>query len=86
MDTRKERVVLETLNHRIVGDLHLPAQGYLSRLSDFLDRTELRFVTLTDATMIERTPTGATQTSEHAFIAVGTDHVVFAYPDDDSGA
>ncbi len=86
MDTRKERVVLETLNHRIVGDIHLPAEGYLSRFSDFLNRNELRFVTLTDAQMIERTPTGAAQTSEHAFLTVGTDHIQFAYPDDDSGA
>ena len=86
MDGRKERVVLETLNHRIVGDLTLPSEGYLSRLSDFLDRTELRFVTLTDAVMIERMPNGGNQTSEHAFITVGTDHVQFAYPDDDSGA
>ncbi len=86
MDSRKERVVLETLNHRIVGDIRLPAEGYLSRFSDFLNRNELRFVTLTDATMIARTPEGATQTSEHPFITIGTDHVQFAYPDDDSGA
>ena len=78
--------MLETPDHRIVGDIHLPAEGYLSRFSDFLNRQELCFVTLTDATMIERTPTGATQTSEHPFIAVGTDHIQFAYPDDDSGA
>lgn len=82
MESRKERVVLETANHRVVGDLTLPQEGYLSRLSDFLDRTELRFVTLTDAVMIERTATGATQTTEHAFISIGTDHVVFAYPDE----
>ena len=86
MDTRKERVVLETLNHRIVGDLHLPAEGYLSRFSDFINRGELRFVTLTDAQMIARTPSGATQTSEYPFITVGTDHIHFAYPDDGSGA
>lgn len=78
--------MLETLNHRIVGDLHLPAEGYLSRFSDFINRSELRFVTLTDAQMIERTPSGATQTSEHPFITVGTDHIQFAYPDDGSGA
>ncbi len=86
MDTRKERVVLETLNHRIVGDIHLPSEGYLSRFSDFLNRTELRFVTLTDAQMIERTSDGATRISEHPFITIGTDHVQFAYPDDGSGA
>ena len=86
MEKRTERVVLETENHRIVGYLHLPTEGYLSRLSDFLNRTELRFVTLTDATMIERTAAGAALTSDHPFISIGTDHVVFAYPDDESGA
>lgn len=86
MDTRKERVVLETLNHRIVGDIHLPTEGYLSRFSDFLNRSELRFVTLTDVQMIERTVGGARQTSEHPFVTVGTDHIQFAYPDDGSGA
>lgn len=84
--TRKERVVLETLNHRIVGDLHLPTEGYMSRFSDFINRHELRFVALTDATVIERVANGGAQTSDHAFITVGTDHIHFAYPDDDSGA
>lgn len=86
MESRKERVVLETVNHRVVGDLTLPSEGYLSRFSDFLNRNELRFVTLTDATMIERTSDGGMQTSEHPFITVGTDHIQFAYPDDESGA
>ncbi len=78
--------MLETRSHRIAGDIHLPTEGYLSRLSDFLNRTELRFVTLTDAQVIERTSAGATRTSEHPFITIGTDHIHFAYPDDDSGA
>ena len=81
MEYRKERVVLETSRHRVVGDLNLPSEGYLSRLSDFLNRNELRFIALTDATVIEELETGATTTSEHAFIAIGSDHVRFAYPD-----
>jgi hypothetical protein len=81
MEFRKERVVLETQSHRVVGDLHLPKEGYLSRLSDFLNRNELRFITLTDVTVLEHTESGATVTSEHEFIAIGADHVQFAYPD-----
>ncbi len=77
--------MLETADHRIVGDVHLPSEGYRSRFSDFINRTELRFVTLTDVQVIERTPAGARQTSEHPFIAVGTDHIRFAYPDDGGG-
>ena len=41
METRVERVVLETAKHRIVGDLTLPREGYRSRLSDFLNRGDL---------------------------------------------
>jgi hypothetical protein len=83
MDFRKERVVLETHTHRIVGDLHLPKEGYLSRLSDFLNRNELRFITLTDVIVIENSDNGAALPTEHEFIAIGTDHVQFAYPDPD---
>ncbi len=38
---RIERVVLETEHHRITGDLHLPREGYRSRLSDYLNRGDI---------------------------------------------
>ena len=41
METRTQRVVLETSRHRIVGDLTLPREGYLSRFSDFLNQSEV---------------------------------------------
>ena len=44
MDSRTERVVLETDRHRIVGDLTLPKEGHRSRLSDFLNRGDLDFL------------------------------------------
>lgn len=75
--------MLETQRHRVVGDLHLPKEGYLSRLSDFLNRNELRFITLTDVIVLEHTEGGGTNTSQHDFIAIGADHVQFAYPDPD---
>jgi len=78
--------VLETEHHRIVGDLHLPREGYLSRFSDFIDRHELRFITLTDAIVTERNPAGAGEGSAREFIAVGSDHIQFAYPDSDGRA
>ena len=40
MDTRIERVVLETSRHAITGDLTMPKEGYRSRLSDFLNRAQ----------------------------------------------
>jgi hypothetical protein len=81
MENRNLRVVLETDRHRIVGELTLPAEGYRSRLSDYLNQGDLHFVALTNATVIEHLDSGATDASEHDFIAVGTHHVLLAYPD-----
>ena len=81
MEKRNLRVVLETDRHRIVGELTLPAEGYRSRLSDYLNQGELDFVALTNATVIEHLESGATDATEHEFVAVGSRHVILAYPD-----
>ena len=83
MDTRTERVVLETPIHRIVGDLTLPREGYRSRLSDFLNRGDVNFIPLVNAYI--RTRTNGDESSDQApihreFIAVARDHVQLAYP------
>lgn len=78
MDSRTERVVLETDRHRIVGDLNLPRDGYLSRLSDYLNRGDLVFIPLVNATIA---PLGAEGPSERrSFIAIARVHVHLAYP------
>lgn len=82
MENRNLRVVLETDRHRIVGELTLPSEGYRSRLSDFLNQGDLAFVALTKATVIEHLESGATEATEHEFIAVGAGHVLLAYPDE----
>ena len=74
-------MVLITDRHRVVGNLLLPREGYLSRFSDFINRTELRFIPLTDAVVAERDNAGPAGTSEHEFIAIGSDHVELAFPD-----
>jgi hypothetical protein len=76
---RHERVYLETARHRISGFLTLPADGYRSRLSDFLNASERDFVSLTDAVVevIGREGPG----TSHEFIAVARAHIVFALPD-----
>ena len=79
MTNRVERVVLETANHRIVGDLSLPKDGYLSRLSDYLNREELIFVPLTNATVGPRD--GSAPGQERPFIAVARLHIHLAYPE-----
>ncbi len=79
MQHRHERVYVETARHRISGSLTLPADGYRSRLSDFLNATERDFVSLTDATVeiIGREAPG----TAHPFIAVSRRHIVFAVPE-----
>ena len=82
MTNRIERVVLETANHRVVGDLSLPKDGYLSRLSDYLNRDELIFVPLTNAVVGPRE--GGEPTEERNFIAVARIHIQLAYPAEDA--
>jgi hypothetical protein len=79
MTNRVERVVLETAHHRIVGDLSLPKDGYLSRLSDYLNREDLTFVPLTNAVVFARDGDGTGE--EREFIAVARIHVVLAFPE-----
>ena len=79
METRTQRVVLETSHHRIVGDLTLPREGYRSRISDFLNQSDQDFVSLTNAIVLGGE--GGSAAIEHEFIAIGTRHIWLAYPD-----
>lgn len=82
METRTQRVVLETDSHLIVGELTLPREGYRSRISDFLNQSDLDFVPLANATIIEVKPSGSTHAVQREFVAVGTAHIRMAYPDE----
>jgi Family of unknown function (DUF6812) len=75
---RHEHVYVETARHRITGVLTLPADGYRSRLSDFLNAYERDFISLTSCVveLIGREGPG----TEHPFIAVSRTHIVFAIP------
>jgi hypothetical protein len=79
METRIERVVLETDRHRIVGDLTMPREGYRSRLSDFLNRGDLDFIPLAN---VELTPLGANGVGpeKRQFLAVARAHIQLAHP------
>jgi hypothetical protein len=79
MDSRVERVVLETDRHRIVGDLTLPKEGHRSRLSDFLNRGDLDFIPLVN---VELTSLGANGIApeRREFLAVARAHVELAPP------
>ena len=78
MQHRHERVYVETARHRITGRLTLPADGYRSRLSDFLNASERDFISLTSCVveLIGHEGPG----TEHPFIAVSRRHIVFAIP------
>jgi hypothetical protein len=77
MESRVERVVLETDRSRIVGDLTLPREGYRSRLSDFLNRGDLEFVPLTD---VEVSALDGSGHYERGFAIVARPHIRLAYP------
>lgn len=83
METRTERVVLQTPSHLIVGDLRLPREGFRSRLTDFLNRGDLSFIPLVNATITARNGEGRYdgESFEREFIAVARDHVQLAYPE-----
>ena len=83
MEHRSERVIIETLRHRIVGDVTLPAGGYRSRLSDFLNSEGRQFVAITDCTV---QTLGEDQTYRRNFIAVGREHIVLAMQEDQAQA
>jgi hypothetical protein len=82
MEMRIERIVLETEQHRIIGDLHLPREGYRSRLSDYLNRGDDHFVPLANAEI--RSLNGGGRSEERGFLAVARNHVTLAYPAGDA--
>jgi hypothetical protein len=81
METRIERVVLQTPSHEIVGDLALPREGFRSRLTDFLNRGDVSFIPLVNAVIVPRNGGPGAEATERDFIAVARDHVQLAYPE-----
>lgn len=78
IERRVERVVFETDRYMVVGDVTLPpAQGYQSRLSDSLNRSELNFIPLVD---VEITPLDGGPTQRKAFAVLARAHVRLAFP------
>ena len=82
MDTHTQRVVLETAHHRISGELTLPREGYRSRISDFLNQSDIAFIPLSNVTITGLHPGDRTERIEREFVAVGAGHVHLAYPED----
>jgi hypothetical protein len=77
METRIERIVLETGRYRIVGDVTLPREGYRSRLSDYLNRGDVDFIPIVNA---ELSPLDGGPAETRSFVAVARTHVQLAFP------
>jgi hypothetical protein len=76
MDTRVQRVVLETTRFRIVGDVSLPTEGFRTRLSDVLNRQDTGFISLVN---VELSPIGGGDTESQPFVAVARNRIEIAY-------
>ena len=79
MESRTERVLIETDRYRIVGDLTLPRDGYRSRMTDFLNAAERDFIALTEV-KVEPLHEVANGGVSRDFIAVSRRHIVLAMP------
>jgi hypothetical protein len=78
MDQRGERILAETDRYRITGILHLPRDGYRSRLTDYLNASERTFLALTDAEVVSLD--GDAPAQHHQFLALALSHVVLVTP------
>lgn len=78
VEHREERIIVETDRHRISGLLRLPADGYRSRLTDYLNAAERQFLALTDVEVTSLH--GAPRVEQRDFIALSLRHVVLAMP------
>jgi hypothetical protein len=74
MHIRRARVRIETDRHVVEGTLQLPAEGYRSRLTDFLNAHGDDFIAVTDAELARQD--GAHPLENHSYLAVAARHVV----------
>jgi hypothetical protein len=77
VEHRDQRIVAETDRHRITGILHLPRDGYRSRLTDYLNASERTFLALTD---VEITSLDGGERQRRAFLALALSHIVLVMP------
>jgi hypothetical protein len=77
---RRQRVLLETDRHLIVGEMTLPSDGYQSRFSDVINRADVEFIPLVD---VEITPLAGGEAQRREFAVVSKAHVRLAYPLDE---
>lgn len=76
-DRRVERVLFETDRQRIVGDVTLPPEGYQSRFSDSLNRSDITFIPVVN---VELSSLMGGDVERRPFVVVCKSHVRIAYP------
>jgi hypothetical protein len=76
MDTRIQRVVVETAKFRVVGDVSLPTEGFRTRLTDVLNRQDTGFIPLVN---VELSPIDDRDTKSLPFLAVARNQIEIAY-------
>jgi len=74
---RVERVAFETDRLLVVGDVTLPPDGYQSRFSDLMNRTDFEFLALTNC---EITALADGRTQQRDFMMLAKCHIRVAYP------
>jgi hypothetical protein len=74
MQSRHERVRIETARHEIEGTLQLPHEGFRSRLTDYLNTQSDAFLPLTDVDVAYLD--GSREPEHHDYLALATRPVV----------
>ena len=75
---RREPVFLETDRYRIEGKLTLPAEGFRSRLSDYVNQADRDFFSIEDASVTPLDGSGEPQ--RIGFMLVARRHVRLVLP------
>ena len=78
MDLRLEQIVLETDRWRIEGHLTLPAEGYRSRLSDYVNQRDREFFSIQDAKLTSLDQ--PEKVEQMAFLMVARRHIRLIAP------
>jgi hypothetical protein len=78
LDLRLEHIILETDRWRIEGNLTLPAEGYRSRLSDYVNQRDREFFSIQDATLTALDAPDVVE--ERAFLMVARSHIRLIAP------
>jgi hypothetical protein len=82
IEKRVERVQLETDSQVIVGNVTLPREGYQSRFSDALNRSDVSFVPVVDA---EVRPLEGGEAVRRDLVIVGKQHIRISFPIEEVG-